>query len=72
MGRKRTAFYYMTAQEKKEYFRQKNRECNERKAIIRGYPIRHQDPNSHPSQMSYEERLAYNRDALRRHFEKQK
>ena len=40
MAYPRTAYYYMTPEEKKEYHLQKNKEARERKAILRGYPIR--------------------------------
>ena len=69
---KRTDYYYMNDDERRLYHRKKENECRERKAILRGRPIRHKDPDSHPSQMTYEERLSYNRDALRRHKERQK
>ena len=70
MSNHRTAYYYMTPEERREYFRQKNREYYERKAVLRGYPIRHHDPNSHPSQMSAQERLEYNREAARKFKER--
>lgn len=68
----RTAYYYMNAEERREYHRQKNREYEERKAVLTGRSIRKQDPQSHPSLMTREERLAYNRECLRRHKERQK
>ena len=66
----RTDYYYMTADERRAYHREKLREHRERVAILRGRPIRHPDPNSHPSQMTYHERLAYNREVLRRYKER--
>jgi uncharacterized protein YdhG (YjbR/CyaY superfamily) len=68
--RQRTEHYYMTPEERREYHRRKSQEHKERLAVLRGWPIRHHDPNSHPSQMSYEERLKYNREALHRYKER--
>ena len=67
----RSDYYYMTADERREYHRQRNREYRERKAVLRGRPIRHHDPDSHPSQMTHTERLAYNREVQRRYKERQ-
>lgn len=72
MGNHRTAYYYMTPEERREYHRRKSQEYKERLAVLRGWPIHYQDPDSHPSQMSREERLAYNRECQRRHREKHK
>ena len=72
MANRRTAYYYMTAAERKEYHRIKAHEYNERKAILRGYPLRTYNKNANLATMTREERLAYNRECLRRHKERQK
>ena len=72
MGRLRTEHYYMSEDQIREYRREKSRQYRERKANLSGRTIRHKAPDSHPSQMAYHERLAYNRECLRRHLEKQK
>lgn len=72
MSNIRTDYYYMNTEERREYHRKKNHEYDERKAILRGRPIRPYNKNTNLSQMTREERLAYNRECLRRHKEKQK
>lgn len=72
MSNIRTDYYYMNADERRAYHRKKNREYDERKAILRGRPIRPYNKNTNLSQMTREERLAYNRECLRRHKERQK
>ena len=72
MANHRTAYYYMTPDERKEYHRIKAHEYCARKAILRGYPLRTYNKNANLAKMTREERLAYNRECLRRHKERQK
>lgn len=67
----RTEYYYMTPDQRREYHRRKDREYRERKAALQGRTIRPRDPNSHPSQMTYDQLLAYKREHLRRYKERQ-
>ena len=70
--RQRTDYYYMTADERRAYHRQKQRESYERKRTLYGKTVQHHDPKSHTSLMTYEERMAYNRECQRRYKERYK
>jgi hypothetical protein len=62
----------MNSDQRRAYHRQKQREYNERKAALLGRSIKHHNPESHPSMMTHEERLAYNRESAKRCKERQK
>ena len=62
----------MTYEQKRAYHNQKNREYRERLAALQGRTINHRNPNSHPSQMNTEDRLAYRRDVAQRYRQRQK
>ena len=64
---KRGDYYYMDDEQRREYHRQKDQEYRNRKAELRGRPLRHIDPNSHPSLMTPEERRAYTRECQQRY-----
>lgn len=70
MNHRRTAYYYMTPEEKKEYHLRKHREYYARKMALLGRTVNHHTPGSHPTKMSPEERLEYNRQQQRRYKEK--
>ena len=70
MSRQRTAYFYMTPDERRAYFRKKQQEHYERKATLYGRTVRHHDPNSHPSLMTQEERKKYKREIQRRYLER--
>ena len=72
MGRKKTAYYYMTYDERRAYFRKKQREYYERKMALYGRTVRHPDPDSHPSQMTPHELKEYNHEKYRRYRERLK
>lgn len=58
--------------QRRAYFNQKNREYRERVAALNNRKLQRKDPNSHPTKMTPEERLAYNRIVYHRFLMKNK